>query len=361
VQPPQKKTPTEREATDGSLLVERRKRDHGVEERLESTRDQADHLVNRARQHADAVTSTARERADAKHAVCDDVVRERALEDDVVRDERAVADDILLRERIAQDRLLAALLPLERENTDRYLLSERARSDDALARRDEFLGIVAHDLRNLLSGIVLNANVLGVVAREHEGADRTVAGTQRILRYAARMNRLIGDLVDVVSIDAGKLSMFHQLDDATALLVEAADAFRPGAAEKGIALDVDVDERPLMASFDHDRLMQVLANLITNSIKFTPRGGRISVHGARDGSDLRICVSDTGCGIEGRLLNAVFERFWQRGDQDRRGLGLGLYISKCIVEAHGGRIWAESTEGEGSNFHFAIPVSQALP
>jgi signal transduction histidine kinase len=103
--------------------------------------------------------------------------------------------------------------------------------------------------------------------------------------------------------------------------------------------------------------MQVVANLIANALKFTARGGSISVRGERDGDTLHVWVSDDGCGIDHALLDAVFERFWQKGDDDRRGLGLGLYISKCIVEAHGGRIWAESEVGKGSEFHLEIPAA----
>jgi len=210
-----------------------------------------------------------------------------------------------------------------------------------------------------LSGIVMNATDLTAVAKAHDGGERTVAGMQRIQRYAARMNRLIGDLVDIVSIDAGKLSMRPETADATALLVEVVEAFSAAAEEKGISLVSDLVERPLFAAFDHDRLMQVLANLITNAIKFTPRGGNISVRGERSTDELHLWVCDDGCGIERALLGAVFERFWQVGDNDRRGLGLGLYISKCIVDAHGGRIWAESGLGQGSEFHLTIPVSGA--
>jgi signal transduction histidine kinase len=104
-------------------------------------------------------------------------------------------------------------------------------------------------------------------------------------------------------------------------------------------------------------MLQVLANLITNAIKFTARGGAITVRGERAGDDFRLSVDDTGCGIPGNVLDAVFERFWQVGTNDRRGLGLGLYISKCIVEAHGGRIWADSRLGEGSVFHVTIPAA----
>ena len=283
------------------------------------------------------------------------VTVERAQEDRVLDAERAAADEALGRERREQARSLAALLPLEREKTDRYLLTERVRSDDALAHRDDFMGMVSHDLRNLLSAIVLHSGVLAKTASDTDEGRRTVAGMARIQRYVARMNRLIGDLVDVVSLDAGKLAVTPARCDAAALLTEAVEAFADAAAEKSVALACVSAEPSLSASFDHERMLQVLANLIANALKFTPRGGRIVISGERAGDQIHLCVEDNGMGIPEPMLEAVFERFWQVGKNDQRGFGLGLYISRCIVEAHGGKIWAESTPGEGSKFHLTFP------
>ena len=120
---------------------------------------------------------------------------------------------------------------------------------------------------------------------------------------------------------------------------------------------VPADE-PLLADFDHARLFQVMGNLIMNSIKFSTTGGSISVHGERDGESWRCSVTDTGIGIPADQLEIVFDRHSQVG-KDRAGLGLGLFISKCIVEAHGGRIWAESTPGRGSCVSFSLPREAA--
>jgi len=354
----------ERDNTDTSLRTERKNTDQALAEQRTHTEEDADELVERAREKADAVLDGARDRADAKLdnanaavEVRDAVVRERGEEDQVLQDERAAADETLRSEREQQIRTLAALLPLEREKTDRYLLTERGRSDEALANRDDFMGMVSHDLRNLLSGISMNASLLSEQVSEPDAGRRTVAATMLIQRYVARMNRLIGDLVDVVSIDAGKLAVQPERGDAAALLTEAAHAFAFAASDKGLTLKSEITEHTLPAEFDHDRMLQVLANLITNAIKFTPHGGRITVRGERDRDELRLSVQDTGPGIPSHMLEAVFERFWQVGKNDKRGLGLGLYISKCIVDAHGGRIWAESTLGDGSWFHVAMPLA----
>ncbi len=186
------------------------------------------------------------------------------------------------------------------------------------------------------------------------------APVERIHRLAARMNRLLGDLLDIASIDAGMLSITMTPVDASSFIAEAADAFEKAASARSIALELEV-EKPLMLRCDHDRLFQVLANLITNAIKFTPEGGHIEVRGERSGDDVLVSVSDTGPGIPGDMLEAIFERFRQVGKSGSGGLGLGLYISKVIVEAHGGKIWAESQPGEGSKLSFTIPGARPAP
>jgi len=362
--PEDKRASPERDETDESLRTERRKTDQALLEKQQLIEKDADEVVDRAREIADAVLSEARDKADQKleeeespPGARKTVSEERALEDAALQSERAAADESLRLEREEHARSLHRLLPLEREKTDRHLLTERARSDFAISNRDDFLGIVSHDLRNLLQGIVVNAELLSARAADDEGGMHTRAGVKRIERYAARMVRLIGDLVDVTSIDAGKLAVAPRNQDLNALVAEAVATFEPAASAKGISLLWESAESPVLADFDHDRMMQVLANLLTNAIKFTSDGGEVSIRvGHAEGKAL--CrVSDTGPGIPGDMLESVFERFWQVGKNDRRGLGLGLYISKCIVESHGGSIWAESRVGEGSSFYFTLPSS----
>jgi signal transduction histidine kinase len=351
----------EREQTNESLRMEREKTDHALAERQAAEEEDSDQVLLHARESADAVLTEARAKADERleastHAGTDaTLAEERVREDEALQVERASADEILRRERDENARVLARLLPLEREKTDRFLLTERARSDVALSNRDNFLGLVSHDLRNLLGGIVMSAELLSARAPETEDGAQTRGMTARIQRYAARMNRLIGDLIDVASIDAGKLAMTPVPGDVTPLITEAVDTFQASASAKGISLQAEIVEVPLLAEFDHDRMLQVLANIISNAIKFTSRGGSIRVRGECAGDELRFSISDTGSGIPGNLLEAIFERFWQVEKDDRRGVGLGLYISRCIVEAHGGKIWAESRLGEGSRLCFTLP------
>lgn len=248
------------------------------------------------------------------------------------------------------------MLPHERAKTDRHLLSERIRSDDALANRDDFLSVVSHDLRNLLSNIVMSLSLLDGEADPelHSGIQ---AHTDRIRRYAGRMSRLIGDLEDVSSIETGHLAVDRARGDLTQVVREALETFRGAAVARNISLEADHLEDSLTAEFDEGRILQVLANLIANALKFTEPGGTVRLRGDVVGDSIRLSLRDTGSGIPEDMLTAVFERFQQVGKNDRRGLGLGLYIARGIVEAHGGEIWAESELGEGTVFRFTLPVS----
>ena len=357
------KDSAERDQTDEGLRKERRQTDRALAERQAAIEKDADTVVEHARETADAVLAAARDEADqqldqrAPRSVSRQVAeRVRVREDEAVLAERQAADESLQRERDDTARALRGLLPLERERTDRYLLTERLRSDEALSNRDDFLGIVSHDLRDLLGGIVMSASLL---ARAPDGdiKQQTLLQTDRIQRYAARMNRLIGDLLDVASLDAGQLALTPVRGDAAAVISEAVETFRAAASAKGIALETEITGQPLRWNVDSARMLQVLANLLTNAIKFTPRDGAIRVHAERREGELRLGVTDTGVGIAPHLLETVFERFWQVGVNDRRGLGLGLYISRSIVMAHGGRIWAESADGAGSTFFVTLPIT----
>ncbi len=235
-------------------------------------------------------------------------------------------------------------------------MTERIRADADVSHRDDFLGIVSHDLRDLLGALVTTATLISKRTPQTEEGKQTRAGVERIHRYVARMNRLIGDLVDVASIDAGKLSVSPVRGDLRMLVAEAVDTFDVSVQAKELRLETDVPQQPLMAAFDYERMLQVFANLITNAIKFTPRGGTIHVSARPGAGSVDLSVRDTGVGVSAHLTEAIFERFRQVDKDDRRGLGLGLYISKCLVEAQRGRMWAESKAGEGTTIHVSLPV-----
>jgi signal transduction histidine kinase len=351
----------ERARTDESLAGERAKADAALVEKA-AIDDAADVVVERARSLADEVLATARDRADVRSLTATAsrhtdaaTARERDSEDELIEELRGKADELLRKEREASARVLARLIPFERDMTDQHLMSERARSDEAVANRDDFLGMVTHDLRDLLNGLLLSARMIAEIAHQEDRGRERLQLAQRIDRSARRMNRLIGDLVDVASIDAGKLAIVATVGDAVATARDAVDAWLPIAHSKNVELHT-IEAGRVPALFDSERVLQVLGNLISNAVKFSPAGTIVTVGIERIAGEVRFSVRDCGVGIPTDDLDAVFERFWQVGKNDRRGLGLGLYIAQCIATAHGGRIWAESTLGAGSTFFFTVPA-----
>ena len=352
----------ERQQTDESLRVEREKADQTLEDGGSTIDETADAVISRARSRADDVLAAARAKTDRLSSVSAPgtpipkiLKSERVREDQVLEEERATADEILREERAEH----LALLSREREETDKDLSYERELSDDALATRDEFLGIVSHDLRNMLNAMVGSAALIEKGALQKDLVEQVVTHARRIRRSGARMNRLIGDLVDVASIEAGVLAVTREVGDPTTVVTEAVDTFQVQAAAAGVFLTAEIVPPPSLAAFDSARILQVLTNLLSNAIKFTPAHGRIVVHVEGVGDEICFAVSDTGVGIAIDKLEAVFVRFLQVTRNDRRGVGLGLYISKAIVQGHGGRIWAESKVGEGSTFCFTLPIHVA--
>ncbi|HEX8112841.1 MAG TPA: HAMP domain-containing sensor histidine kinase [Kofleriaceae bacterium] len=352
-----------RDVTDQSLGEERRKTDDELARRRADIEHDADAAVANARVKADDTVRATREAADQRSPETAEgsgrLAAERHRADDLLAREREVADRQRNIERADRHRVIAALLETERQSTDASLLSERRSADSAITARDDFLGMVSHDLRTLLAGIGLNAAMLMHEAPPDNAGQRVVQRADAIQRFTTRMTRLIGDLLDVTSIEAGQLGLVVAKLDACRLLTETLDAFQPVAIARGIALTVDMAGDALLARFDQERILQVLANLVGNAIKFTEREGRIEIAVQRQGDEVLFSVRDTGPGIAHKHLAAIFDRFWQAPTTTRRGLGLGLYISKCIIESHGGRIWAESELGRGSVFHFTLPSASS--
>ena len=358
-----KRDPHQRSSTDESLRSERRKTDLELANRFEAVRAVASEQVSEAREKADLVLSDARELEDRNSptqspAVAADRSNARAHADAVLQEERNEADVTARAERQRRNLALAGLLAFEREDTDLRLEIERDRVDQALTSREDFMAMVSHDLRSLLGGIALSAELLRNVEHTEKPFVTVKRYADSIQRFSARMNRLVGDLMDMASIEAGKLAMVRVRQDASALLRDSLEAFEPAAAAQGIELasKQGEDTATAIVELDHERILQVLTNLVGNSLKFTPRGGRITISLERRAGEVCYSVTDTGCGIAPELLETVFTRYYQSNDGDRRGLGLGLFIAKSIVDGHGGRIWAESTPGNGCTFRFTLPL-----
>jgi PAS domain S-box-containing protein len=228
-------------------------------------------------------------------------------------------------------------------------------SVEATQRRDQMLGVVAHDLRNPLSTILMQTSVLRSGGRTPEPDRRSRKPFEVIDRAARRMNQLIQDLLDVSLIETGQLPIQRARLLGGELVVEAVETQKILATSSSVELRLEVGMGVPEVWGERDRLLQVFENLIGNAIKFTTPGGLITVGAASQDEDVVFWVADTGSGIAPDSLPHVFDRFWQATKGDRRGAGLGLPITKGIVEAHGGHIWVESTLGRGSTFFFSIP------
>lgn len=229
----------------------------------------------------------------------------------------------------------------------------------AVQSRDNLLAIVSHDLRNPLNAIALTAKSL---ARPPEVPERRSSRRQLdlIARSAHHMDLLLNDLLTASCLEGDRLSMVREPQDGIALVREAFQIAEPAAHAKSIRLVVVPSAEALHPiSADRHRILQVFANLIGNATKFTQSGGMISLGATSEGPCIRFWVSDTGTGIPMHELPRVFDRHWT-SDTHSRGLGLGLFICRAIVEAHGGRMGAQSKVGEGSTFAFTIPLASAM-
>jgi two-component system, chemotaxis family, sensor kinase Cph1 len=232
-----------------------------------------------------------------------------------------------------------------------------ANEQRAVRARNDLLAVVSHDLRGPLSAVLLQTEVmLHPTGAGDKGTDMLRGSAERIRRSAAHMKALTDDLLDLASIEAHRFALHLKSVESRELVEEALLAASPLAEAKRITLATELIDVPRLEA-DPERIFRVLSNLLGNSIKFTPEGGTITVRAERRGDDLSIAVADTGPGIAADQLPHIFERYWKARSTSQPGAGLGLYISSGIVEAHGGKIWAESSAG-GARFTFILPLAR---
>ena len=288
----------------------------------------------------------------------------RALRGETVSDEELVlrhstsGRDIVVRTASAPVRLgerITGAVVVGTDITDRkHAAEERQRllsqSQQAVADRDHILAVVSHELRNPLNVIAMAAAVLKDAGAEPEIGQKSIAS---IVRSAARMQRMIQDLLDVSTIEAGRLALDPRPIDPAPVVQETIDALGAEARGRGLTLTHEVPP-DLAIRADRDRLLQALANLVGNALKVTTEGGVVVRAAAGDDATVVFSVADSGPGIPADTVQRVFEPYW-RGKSSYRGTGLGLAITRGIVEAHGGKIWVESRPGSGAVFSFTMP------
>jgi signal transduction histidine kinase/DNA-binding response OmpR family regulator len=233
-----------------------------------------------------------------------------------------------------------------------------AEAELATRSRDRMLSVVAHDLRNPLAVVAMYGEML-LSMQAPDGDEYSRGALTSIYKTTGRIQRLVEDLLDVSSLEQGVFSLHRATQPLEPLLVEAERMLRPLADARGIELsfqgESDAAQRPV--ALDSTRLLQLLSNLVGNALKFTPPGGKVVVSWRPAGPLLELSVTDTGPGIPADQLPHVFGAFWQARDADRRGVGLGLWIARAIVEGHGGRIWVDSVAGRGAAFRFTLPAT----
>jgi signal transduction histidine kinase len=265
-------------------------------------------------------------------------------------------DDLIITP-IEKPELRARIEVLLRGRALSVALRQRAEvAEQATRMKDEVLALVSHDLRNPLNLVFSSASLM---LESEGGLDPQQEDRIRMIhRAAGLMNRLIQDLLDISRLEAGHFSIQTRLEDVEPVVREACAVHEFAAAEKSIEIECVLGDHLPPVQVDRDRLLQVFGNLIGNSLKFTPRGGQVSVKAEGRAEDVLVSVSDTGPGITESDLPHVFDRFWQARPTPTGGAGLGLAIARGIVTAHGGDMWVVNDEDRGSTFCFTLPTGR---
>jgi signal transduction histidine kinase len=367
----------ERLKTDKNLNQKRFKIERATTRNIRDSRVAADRIRKVKRAREDAAKSEFR-RANPRQVTAriDDqnLQRERSSADAALLEERNAIDSLREKERFQKRLISEALLEIERNETDSHISAERlgldldSRESEVshdktkfeLITRDHYMAVVSHDLRSPLSAVSLSSGLLRrALASGKSNPAQLLRFLDTIERNVAHMDRMISDLLDVERMSHGKLTLELQKVDICSLLRECKELFDPVVASKQFTMTVETRDQPFYALVDQDRILQVLSNLIGNALKFTPKGGVIRLFTKEDSGNIEVCVADKGPGIPKDKIHKIFERFSQLGSMDRRGLGLGLFISRWIIEAHGGRISVASKKGKGSTFSFTLPLTAA--
>ena len=249
---------------------------------------------------------------------------------------------------------------IERRKLERELTLRAERLAEADRRKDEFLAMLAHELRNPLAPIRNALYLMGSPGASPESLERA---REMMERQVQHMVRLVDDLLDISRITRGKVQLHKEPVDVATLVRRAAEAARPQMEAKGHRFGVEVPPEPVVLEADPTRLDQILTNLLNNAVKFTDPGGSIELSARAAGGEVLISVRDTGIGIEPELLSQIFEPFVQGNqalDRSRGGLGIGLTLARTLVEMHGGTLTARSEgAGRGSEFLLSLPAPGA--
>jgi signal transduction histidine kinase len=285
------------------------------------------------------------------------------------------ADDSAIEELQQQNRDFVAVLSeleekreqLEQLNrqlneTNRELNEANAKLRELSEMKEEFLALTTHDLRSpltVISGVIsfFTSGRLGKLSPEQQNM------VSMMERNAQSLIELVNDLLDASKLESGTLRLDVASIDLRGIIDELRETMEPLAREKGIALEVELAPNAPMVEADRPKLRRILVNLLSNAVKFTRKGGHVILKTEALGDQVRVSVSDTGVGIAPEDVERLFDKYEQarsRATRGEKGTGLGLYITKQLVELHGGEIKVDSVVGSGSTFSFTLPVARAL-
>lgn len=372
----------ERSQTDESLNAERGKTDDSLSSLRLKAEKETDATVKRDRHQLDKHKEQNRDARDRNQSVALGVHYQRVVDDESMESERSNVDAAIQQERTQTEKALNEVLLREREETDENLSQERAKTDAVvietakmlskevllhsktkkeLTTRDELLAIVSHDLRNPLGSIMSCAELLLDDPEFARMGPKFKTWIEMIKRNADNSIHLISDILDMERIAEGKLELQTKTQNLSTLIRESVDSYAHLAIANRIELKVEFTENEIQMCFDRERLHQVLSNLIGNALKFTPEGGTVKLILQQTATETTVSVHDTGVGVADDVKEVIFARYAQLGkDKKNLGLGLGLYISKNLIELHKGRLWVDSKPNEGSIFRFSLP-NDCLP
>ncbi|TLM65863.1 MAG: PAS domain S-box protein [Deltaproteobacteria bacterium] len=227
-------------------------------------------------------------------------------------------------------------------------------------RINAFHHTLAHDLRGPLTVIIGHAEILKEVLGTGRADSGSLQNLSEILNGAEKMNKMIEDLVDSARLEGGQFTLAKTAVDLKRFLLTLLHCAEGAIPADRLAVEIPED-LPWVAA-DPDRLERIFQNLLSNALKFSPAGSKVIVQARRADDEIIVSVTDKGKGIAPEDCSHLFRRYFQvKGEQSAKGAGLGLYISRLLVEAHGGHIWVVSKVGEGSTFHFTLPVTNDIP
>jgi signal transduction histidine kinase len=224
--------------------------------------------------------------------------------------------------------------------------------------RDMYIHTISHDLRLPLTVILGHAEMLEETLKKSEVDGTLLKNISMILKGAANLQSMVEDLVDSARIEGGKLVMHRAAIELPDLMADLLERFEHVLPADRLEMQFPPDLPPVLA--DGARLQRILLNLLTNALKYSPPEERVTIRLNHEGGEVIVSVIDRGPGIAREDIPHIFQRYYQAGGTRSAGMGLGLYITKMLVEAHGGTIGVESEEGKGCRFFFSLPVAEGF-